>query len=270
MQLSTLIAFIIGLAVFGLSAFTSTKNPFIYMNGHAALVVFGGTFAAAAISFGFHRLWTLTSILSRRVFGGYRHFDPQEMIKTIMQLSEVYRNQPEDLKNSLASVRDPFLKEALTMVSENYLSKEDINRLLLTRTVSIHQRYHEEAVKFKALAKFPPAFGLMGAVMGMIGSMSEIGSSGAGSSVGPSLALALVGTLYGVALANLVILPLAENLMDSSREIKVKNMLISEAVQLMLQKKNPVLMAEDLNSYLLASERLDWRQAKNGNFKGAA
>lgn len=270
MQISTLIAFLIGLGVFGAAAFTSTKNPLIYMNAHAALVVFGGTFAAAAISFGFHRLYTLGKILFRRVFGGYRHFDPQDMIKTIMQISEIYRNQPDELKNSVTGIRDPFLREALGMVAENYLSKEDINRLLLTRTVSIHQRYHEEAVKFKALAKFPPAFGLMGAVMGMIGSMSEIGSAGAGSSVGPSLALALVGTLYGVALANLVILPLAENLMDSAREIRVKNMLVTEAVQLMLQRKNPILMAEDLNSYLLASERLDWRQAKNPNFKQAA
>lgn len=261
MRISTLIAFLIGLGVFFGAAYTSTKNPFIYMNAHAALVVFGGTFAAAAISFGFGRLVTLARVLFRRVLGGSRHYDPQSLIKTVMVLSDIYRSHPDRLGESIQDVEDPFLSEALRMVVENYLPHDDINRLLITRTASIHQRYQEEAIKFKALAKFPPAFGLMGAVMGMISSMSEIGAGS--NSVGPSLALALVGTLYGVALANLVILPLAENLLDSAREVKAKNLLITEAVGLMLQKKNPVLMAEDLNSFLLASERLDWRETKN-------
>ncbi|MBX3023076.1 MAG: MotA/TolQ/ExbB proton channel family protein [Bdellovibrionales bacterium] len=262
MQFATLIAFIFGAVVFGAAALTSAKNPLIFLNAHAALVVFGGTFAAAAISFSFQRLWTLSKVLVRRLLRGHGAFDAQKMIEEIMWLSEVYRNRPDQLATQLTNIKDPFLKEAMELVTDNYLSHEDLLRIMMTRTASIFQRYNEEALKFKALAKFPPAFGLMGAVMGMIGIMAELGASGANSSVGPSLALALIGTLYGVALANLVILPLAENLHDSAREIRSKNMMITEAVGLMLEKKNPILMAEDLNSFLLAHERLDWRTSK--------
>ena len=269
MRMATLLAFILGGGVFVLAAVTSTKNPWIYLNAHAALVVFGGTFSAAAISFGFDRLYALTKVLFRRILTGRKTHNPRQLIQEIMMLSEVYRSRPDSLRDSAKSVQDHFLKEALEMVSDNYLTKEDMVRLLMTRTNSIFQRYHEEAIKFKALAKFPPAFGLMGAVLGMIGIMSELGTSGTTSAVGPSLALALVGTLYGVAFANLAILPLAENLQDSAREVKAKNLMITEAIHLMLQKKNPILMAEDLNSFLLANERLDWRQVVQG-IKGAA
>lgn len=270
MQFTTLIAFMLGVAVFLGAAFTSSKNPAMFLNAHAALVVFGGTFAAAAISFSFVRLWNLCKVLIRRIFLGHSAFDAQKMIEEIMWLSDVYRNRPNQIGAQISTIKDPFLKEAVELVSDNYLSHEDLLRILMTRTASIFQRYNEDALKFKALAKFPPAFGLMGAVMGMIGAMSELGSSAGAANVGPSLALALIGTLYGVALANLIILPLAENLHDSAREIRSKNMMVTEAIALMLEKKNPILMAEDLNSFLLAHERLDWRTAKKRGRQAAA
>jgi flagellar motor component MotA len=68
----------------------------------------------------------------------------------------------------------------------------------------------------------------------------------------------------------LAILPLAENLMDSAREIRAKNALITEAIHLLLQKKNPILMSEELNSFLLANERVDWRQTSGKRAKAAA
>lgn len=262
MKFSTLFAFIMGVAVFSVAAATSSKNPLIFVNAHAALIVFGGTFAAAAISFSFRRLYTLAKVLVRRVLGGHSAFEAQNMIEQIMTLSEIYRNRPDQLGAELARIQDPFLREAMELVSDGYMAHDDLSRILTTRTASIYYRYNEEATKFKALAKFPPAFGLMGAVMGMVGIMSELGTAGAGATVGPSLALALIGTLYGVALANLIILPLAENLQDSAREIRSKNMMITEAVTLMLEKKNTILMTEDLNSFLLANERLDWRKNK--------
>jgi len=260
MRLTTIFSFFLATFVFVGAAMTSSDNPLIFINGHAALVVFGGTLSAAAISFGFARLFTLMHVLYRRILKSGREHQPRKMIEKLMILSDIYRTNPDNLRAELASIEDPFLRESLELVADNYIAHEDLMRILMTRTASVYQRYQEEALKFKALAKFPPAFGLMGAVMGMIGIMGGLGTSGSMGSVGPSLALALVGTLYGVALANLIILPLAENLQDSAREVRSKNLMITEAIRLLLQKKNPVLMAEDLNSFLLANERLDWKQ----------
>jgi chemotaxis protein MotA len=269
MRLTTSVAFLIGLAVFVIAAMTSAKDPKIFLNAHAALVVFGGTLSASAISFGFQRLFMLSKVFLRRLIYRQATFNPQALIEQMMVFSEVYRTNPEQLAAMTETVKDHFLKESLQMAAENFLPPEDMVRLLATRTVSIFDRYMEDAVKFKALAKFPPAFGLMGAVMGMVGIMSELGTGGASATVGKSLALALVGTLYGVMLANIFILPLAENLLDSARDIRAKNSLIVKAMELLLQKKNPVMMAEELNSYLLASERVDWKKSSRRTKRAA-
>ncbi len=267
--MTTIFAIILSLAVFVIAAATSSRNPMIYLNAHAALVVLGGTFAASAISFGLERFVSLAKVLYRRLFLGHRNYEPKMLIEVIMHYAEIYRNHPEQLRVEAQKSPDYFLKESLELVADNYLSEEDLIRIMMTRTNSTYQRYQEEAIKFRSLAKFPPAFGLMCAVLGMIGIMAELGNSGSMSAIGPSLALALVGTLYGVALANVVILPLAENLLESARELRAKNLMITEAVHLILQKKNPILMAEDLNSFLLPSERVDWRKVKD-KYKKAA
>lgn len=269
MKLTTIFAMILSIGIVVTAAVTSASNPMIFVNGHAALVVLGGTIAAAAISFGMERFVTLAKILYRRLFKGHRNFNPQELIEIIMYYAEIYRNNPEQLRLEVQKSPDHFLRECLELVADNYLSEEDLVRIMMTRTSSMYQRYQEEATKFRSLAKFPPAFGLMGAVLGMIGVMADLGKEGAMNAIGPSLALALVGTLYGIALANVVILPMAENLLESAREVRAKNLMVTEAVHLILQKKNPILMAEDLNSFLLPSERIDWRKAKD-KFKKAA
>ncbi|MGE0634694.1 MAG: motility protein A [Pseudobdellovibrionaceae bacterium] len=260
MHIATVFSFLLAISVVVIGAITSTKNPLIYMNAHAALVVLGGTFSAAAISFGLGRLVSLVRIFLQRVLGSQRDYNPKAIIEEMMLLAESYRTSSGQLPNLIETIKDPFLKEGMSALMDQVLQNEELTRIMQTRALSIYNRYHEDAIKFKALAKFPPAFGLMGAVMGMIGIMNELGNTGGGSVVGPSLALALIGTLYGVTLANFVILPVAENLLDSAREVKTKNLMITEGVSLIMQKKNPILLAEELNSFLLAKERIDWKQ----------
>ncbi len=261
MSISTLMSFLFAAAVFLTAAYTSTNNPWIFLNIHASLVVIGGTFSAAAISFGLHRLSILAKVIIRRVLLGQKNLDAIQIIQDLMKIAEAYRTKSPDLPHIVQSCSDPFIREAMEAVFDQVIDHDDLIRMLKTRSLSIYSRYNEEAMKFKALAKFPPAFGLMGAVMGMIGIMAELGNSGASASIGPSLALALVGTLYGVALSNLIILPLAENLLDSAREVKTKNLIITEGISLILKKRNPILLSEELNSFLLANERLNWKKS---------
>jgi chemotaxis protein MotA len=264
MNFGAVLPLLFAVSVFAISAFTASNDARIFANSHAAFVVLGGTFSAAAISFGFMRLFVLSKVIANRVLFGRKSFTPVALIEEMMRLSEAYRLGSPQLASLIERSQDPFLKEAMTALTEQILSPEELLRALSTRTESVYGRYQEEAVKFKALAKFPPAFGLMGAVMGMVGIMNELGSKEGAAGIGPSLALALLGTLYGVALANLIILPISESLMDSAREVRLKYSIITEGVALISQKKHPIVLAEELNSFLLASERIDWKKAAQG------
>ena len=65
---------------------------------------------------------------------------------------------------------------------------------------------------FKTMAKFPPAFGMMGTVLGLIALLQSLGNPDAKSQIGPAMAIALVTTLYGIAINNLAIIPMGESL----------------------------------------------------------
>jgi chemotaxis protein MotA len=101
--------------------------------------------------------------------------------------------------------------------------------------------------------------GLMGAVLGMIALLGSLGSPGAEKTVGPAMSVALVATFYGIALANVLIIPIGENLVERAGIIRTKNTIIVAGVRLILEKTNPILLAEKLNSFLLPKERLDWK-----------
>ena len=123
-------------------------------------------------------------------------------------------------------------------------------------------RYNADANRFKAMGKFPPAMGLMGAVLGMIALLGSLGKPGAEKGIGPAMSVALVATFYGIAISNLLIIPIGENLAEAAHETKIKNKIIVEGVKLIAKKTNPIVLAEELNSYLLPNERIDWKKLK--------
>lgn len=58
----------------------------------------------------------------------------------------------------------------------------------------------------------------------------------------------------------MAVMPIGENLIDSSKEIYLKNKIIVEGMKLLVKKTNPVVLAEKLNTYLIPSQRLDWKK----------
>jgi chemotaxis protein MotA len=260
-NLSSILSFLIAGTVFGLAVFASATDPRAFLNLDAALVVFGGTIAAAAISFQIDRLFVMFKVFFVRIFRGHT-FDCIPLIEELMGLAELYRTEPEKLPERIKTIKDPFLKEGMEGLVEKIMPEADLFRMLTTRSKTIFQRYHNEALRMKSIAKFPPAFGLMGATLGMISLLRTVATVEGQKNVGPAMAVALVGTLYGIAFANLVLLPVGEQLIDSARELQIKNRIIVEGLKLIASRQNPVILAEELNSFLLAGERINWRKIK--------
>ena len=90
----------------------------------------------------------------------------------------------------------------------------------------------------------------------MIAVLQRIGSPDSQKLIGPAMSIGLIGTLYGIALANLVFLPIAENLTERTGEEMALRRLIIEGTVLIKQQANPVTIRESLNSFLLPSERV--------------
>jgi chemotaxis protein MotA len=255
----SLVAFLMagGVLAFGI---IGSGHAALFFNEHAFLIVIGGTVAASSISFHLDRLITLFRVGISRVLNG-RNLNYVNLIETLIKISEAYRlKNVENINKLVNEYNDFFLKDAVALMQDELFEEHDLLRVLRGRVNTIFQRQNEEVMKFKAIGKFPPAFGLMGTTLSMIDLLTKLGEPGAQALIGPAMAVGLVATFYGLAIANLLFTPVGENLMDGTRESKIKNLIIVEGIRLVMSKSNPVVLAEELNSYLLASERIDWKK----------
>jgi chemotaxis protein MotA len=260
MNFSALIGLILSLVVFFGSAITATKEYKVFLDMHAALIVIGGTIAAWLVSFNGTSMLNLTKVFFSRIL---RHdVDKYDsLIREVVEVAKAYRDNPNSLADKAKSVKNPFFKEALELTVAGGIEPKELDTILMKRAMTHFHRYEQDAETLKTLSKFPPAFGLLGAVMGIIAMMQGLGSADAIKTVGPSLAVALVATLYGIALANFVFLPLGEYLTKLTKMDYNVRMMVIEGVKLIRLKKHPLYIEESLKSYLLPKERSQLKKA---------
>lgn len=253
MNFSALLGIIISISVLVGTIFLSTDKSKMFLDLHAFMIVVGGTLGASLLSFSAKKMFFLLRVFFRRVMGKNDGMDVA--IYEIVDLAKGYRENEGYLKSKAPTLKTPFLKEAIELMTEGGVDPEDLDKILAKRAVVIHRRHEEDAEIFKTLSKFPPAFGLLGAVIGMISLMSNLGGADAFQKVGPSMAVALVATMYGIAVANFVFLPLGENLARvNSIDFIIRN-IVMDGVKLVRDKKHPLVVEESLKSFLLPSER---------------
>jgi chemotaxis protein MotA len=253
MNFSSIFGILLALGVLIGSIVTATQDSRVFLDYHAFLIVIGGTFAASLLSFNGKKMLSLFLVFLKRVLKKEKTLET--VILEIVDLAKGVRENDNYLHTKKDQVRTPFLKEALELICDGGIDPEEVDRILLKRSISIHHRYEEDSENFKALSKFPPAFGLLGAVIGMISLMQSLGGADAFQKVGPALAVALVATMYGIAVANFFFLPLGENLSRLNKQDGLVRSMVLDGVKMLRQKKHPLVVEESLKSYLLPDER---------------
>lgn len=256
MNFSTLVGFVAASAVFGAALVMSAKNFLIFLDSHAILIVIGGTLSASFICFSLPRVFGLLKVFGKRMLGKTKH-DYLSVIDQIVFLSQANRKGRAAFEAAIAKVRDPFLADAARVLFwlDAEVEKEDLRSLLETRAETHFERYMQEADVFRVMARFPPAFGLLGTTLGMIALLQALGRSGSKDQIGPSMSIALVATLYGIVLANFVFIPIAENLTQQSRDDLVARRIVVEGIMLIAADKPTQFVEEKVKSFLLPSER---------------
>lgn len=255
----SLIGLILSAAVLFAGLRLSSSDLKIFFDGPSLFIVLGGTFAAASVAFQLNKLGSLFKIFFSNFLKG-KMVDTASVIKDIMKICEAYRSG-EALESLVSKAEDPFLKEAMEMIGDGVLEKDKIIDILRQRADQMSLIRTVDVKKIKSLGKFPPAFGMMGTTIGMIVLLANLGGADAMKSIGPAMGVCLITTLYGVIIANLVVIPIGENVEEITRQMEVKDEIILEGVKHILKKSNPILVAEELNSFLVPEERLDWKNA---------
>lgn len=253
MNLSAPLGFLVGLAVIWFGVTTGLQNSSVFLDPHAAAIVIGGTAAAAMICLPLSHLANLLKVFFRTVTGSHT----QQIMATINEVVEVAQIVQGQTNPDLAAagVKNPFFKESLELVASSGAKDKQLKEILQMRVEQQNEMYKKEGATFKIIGKFPPAFGLVGATLGMITLLQGLGAPDAFQRLGPSMSVALVATFYGLILANVFIIPVGENLAHASEEDLTIRKIIAHGVFLIKEKEHPLIVAEYLKSYISPKHR---------------
>jgi chemotaxis protein MotA len=248
------VGFIISLLVVLAPIFVMANNRAIYFSVEALVIVIGGTLGIALSAFPFKRLThtikSTITILRKEIDAG------PIIVKEIVELAQNTKGERLALQREIETIRYPFLKDGVQLIVDRIEHKlEDI----LVDKIRTRQENGQSIVNVvRTLGKFPPALGLLATVLSLVTLLEGLGGSKSGmSSLGPSMAVGLVGTLYGIVLANLVFSPIAENL-SIKNSLDTRNRQIAMVGLLLLRaQESPLVVQESLNAMLEIHQRVD-------------
>jgi chemotaxis protein MotA len=207
----------------------------------AALIVLGGTLAATLISYAPGAVFDAMREAVRSF--GRRDDDLAALSTELVAMAvRAHRNGVLSLEAELDEVDDDFLRNGLALAVDGV--EPSLLRDLLTTELRARETNDEEPARiFESAAGYAPTFGILGAVLGLIHVMRSLATPGA---LGEGVAVAFVATVYGLGLANLLLLPLASRLRERALAITRRRELILEAVVSLRGRMHPRLLAQTM------------------------
>lgn len=232
------------------AGFVINGNLSLYFNLSGLLVVFGGTFGAAFLSFKTEQL----SIVNKVLRANYRKKIKKEteIVQILIDLSiksrieGILSLQEEENETSIL-----FLRRALGCLVDGYRS-DQIRDILNTEIYFFKMRREDSERVLRTIADFFPAFGIIGSVVGLISMLGGIGDT---SIILKAVPIALTSTMYGIICANFFVLPFAAFLRERTNQELLLQKIIMEGVIAIDSEMNPVILKTKLESFLTPSER---------------
>jgi chemotaxis protein MotA len=210
----------------------------------AAIIVLGGTLGAVMVSTPMSVLKGALLRLIHIVLDKTQAPDAA-IEELIAYATKARKNGLVSLESEAAEIQDPFLKKALTLAVDGTDLQEIRNMMQLDMDIT-DSRAQAEAKVFECGGGYSPTIGIIGAVMGLIQVMKNLANI---EEVGHGIAVAFVATVYGAALANILLLPAAAKIKSRiERDTELKELKL-EGVIAIVEGLNPKLIRSKLDAY---------------------
>ncbi|MGB1540069.1 MAG: motility protein A [Rickettsiales bacterium] len=251
MSLSSILGAIAGFALLLGAIALNTNNWMSFLSFSSFLMVFGGTVAAAYLSYQ-ARYVNLAFIAIWHTFKkakSTREGLNTEIMRLIKWAYVVQANGLVGLENELKNTKlgDPLLQYMLLVVASGHKA-EDLRPMLETAAEAEFERNTVPVTVLKMMAGSAPAFGMIGTLVGLVIMLQGLGDDL--SALGKGMAVALLTTLYGVAFARLIFSPAALKLQQKEEIHRFRNYLMVEGLIMLAEKRGPRYMQDRLNGFL--------------------
>lgn len=237
-----------------------------FIDGPSVMIVIGGTLCAVIASFPLNMLKNVGKHFIKLVSS--KTFKVEPVIDMLVEFAQLARkNGLLALEEKANELPDPFFKQGIMLVVDA-MEADKVREMLETEVDVMGQRHEEEIAIYEKAAGYAPAFGMIGTLVGLINMLKGMDlSQGSSSTLGDSMATALVTTFYGCILANLLFMPIAKKLRIRNEEEILYKQIIIEGVIGIQSGENPKNLKEKLVSLLHQKKQakiLDSEGGKDG------
>lgn len=252
MDISTIIGLLMGFG-FIIGGIVTSGELGSFIDIASIVIVLGGTIASTLASFPLDKFNNLFKVIKK----AFQHNDtsPTKVIGDIINLASVARKEGLlSLEEYSENLDDEFLKKGIMLIVDG-TDPELVRNILETELIFLEERHMDGQSIFETMGTYAPAFGMIGTLIGLINMLRFLDDP---STIGPSMSVALVTTLYGSMLANVVFLPIAQKLKIRSRdEILVKELMV-EGLLSIQAGENPRIIEEKLKTFIPPEMRKDY------------
>ena len=247
MDLATLVGMLGGIG-FIVMAMILGGDLSMFVDVPSVLIVFCGSLFVVMSQFTLGQFFGAGKIAGKAFM--FKIDTPEDLIEKVVEMADAARKGG-FLALEEAEIANPFMQKGVDMLVDGH--DIDVVRETLAKDISMTTERHEFGVSiFKGLGDVAPAMGMIGTLIGLVAMLSNMDDPKA---IGPAMAVALLTTLYGAFLANVICLPIAAKLNTRLNEEKLNQSLILDGIVGIADGQNPRVIEGILKNYLAASKR---------------
>ena len=217
------------------------------------LIVLGGSYAATLIAFRFGDAMRAFVFIAKAFLKGKADKDFLEVYHTIIGLCEKRANKELITDEEISAVKNSDLQTWLQdFIAVDLVTEEMIEEIVRSEIEMYNYRSFEEIDMLEFMGRAAPAFGMIGTVVGLILMLGSVGGEGGADIAGlmGGMAVAMITTLYGVLISQLIFLPIASKRFQLKESQVLLLEMIREGLLYLKRRELPETAKKDLVIYL--------------------
>ncbi len=247
MDLATLIGLIGGIA-FVVMAMVLGGSIGMFVDVTSILIVVGGSTFVVLMKFTIGQFFGAAKIAGKAFL--FKADEPEDLIAKIVEMADAARKGG-FLALEEMEINNSFMQKGIDLLVDGH--DADVVRAALKKDIALTGERHTQGTGvFRAFGDVTPAMGMIGTLVGLVAMLSNMDDP---KSIGPAMAVALLTTLYGAILSNMVFFPIADKLSLRRDQETLNRRLIMDGVLAIQDGQNPRVIDSYLKNYLNEGKR---------------
>lgn len=250
MDVSTIVGTLLCWTLMTIAMSSGDGGVMLFLHVPSLFIVCGGTMGVTLMNFPIADIRQLVKVVARTYF--FRLNTPAQEIDRIIEYANLARKEGLlSLESKLKEVDDAYFAKGIQLVIDGFPA-ETVRDIMDLEAEWQRQRHVTGKKMMEAIGAYAPAFGMIGTLVGLVQMLQNLDDP---SKIGSGMAVALLTTLYGAMIANMMFLPMAGKLEMRAREEALLRELMTEGIVAVQAGEGPQLIREKLKSFLSPAVR---------------